>query len=235
MNKKILRLLLGTGVFIFLLTPHLSISSTETVLPNLNFDFDAFLRKPRIALTFDDGPHAYYTEEILRILRDEGARATFFVVGKQVKIYPELLQKIDLSGNEIENHTYNHFNLTRLNNLQVESEIKMNEDLISQVIGKKPQYFRPPGGHFNREVVEVGKDNGEDMALWSISGNDTDRPHPDYIYQRILNNVENKSIILLHSGVKETIEALPGLIRELKNRGYRLVTLTELDEAGASS
>ena len=174
-------------------------------------------------------------EEALKVLEQEGARATFFVVGKQVKIFPELLREIASSGNEIGNHTYNHYNLTTLDAVQINYEIKTNEELIERVTGLVPRYFRPPGGHYNYKVVEVANENGEDMALWSIHTNDTDRPTSAYICQRVLRNVEDRSVILLHSGVKQTLEALPQLIRELRKKGFRLVTLSELDNSGESS
>jgi len=229
MTKKILKASLGVIIFSFILRAQISNFSTAATADFSNFDFKEYLSKPRIALTFDDGPHPAFTHEILQILGQEGAKATFFVVGKQVKVFPELLLEIAHSGNEIGNHTYNHYNLTQLDSVQVNYEIKTNEELIQRITGLTPRYFRPPGGHYNYQVVEVAKENGEDMALWSIHSNDTDRPTSEYICQRILHNVEDRSVILLHSGVQQTLTALPVLIRELRKRGFRLVTLSELD------
>lgn len=229
MAKKILKAILGVIIFSFILIAQSSNFSTAATADFSNFDFKEYLSKPCIALTFDDGPHQSYTTEILKVLRQEGAKATFFVVGKQVKIFPELLLEIAHSGNEIGNHTYNHYNLTHLDSVQVNYEIKTNEELITRITGLTPRFFRPPGGHYNYKVVEVAKENGEDMALWSIHSNDTDRPTSEYICQRILQNVEDRSVILLHSGVQQTLTALPVLIREIKKKGFRLVTLSELD------
>ncbi|MDD5354458.1 MAG: polysaccharide deacetylase family protein [bacterium] len=228
-TKKILKVGLGGIIFSFILRAQISTISTAAMSDHGNFDFKEYLNKPRIALTFDDGPHQFFTSEILKVLEREGARATFFVVGKQVKIFPELLQEIARSGNEIGNHTYNHYNLTMLDEAQINFEIKSNEELIKRVTSLTPRFFRPPGGHYNYKVVEAAKDNGEDMALWSIHPRDTDRPQVEYILQKVLNNVEDQSVILLHSGVEQTLEALPQLIRELRKKGYRLVTLSELD------
>jgi len=212
------------------------ISTISTAATNdfADFNFKEYLSKPCVALTFDDGPHQEFTREILKVLSEEGARATFFVVGKQVIIFPELLQEIARSGNEIGNHTYNHYNLTTLDEAQVNFEIKSNKELIERVTGLTPRYFRPPGGHYNFKVVEAVKDNGEDMALWSIHSRDTDRPPAEYILQKVLNNVEDQSVILLHSGVKQTLETLPQMIRELRKKGYRLVTLSELEKGKSS-
>lgn len=229
MTKKILKVSLGVMIFSFILRSQISTISTAETKDFGNFDFKEYLSKPCIALTFDDGPHEVFTREILKVLEQEGARATFFVVGKQVKIFPELLQEIARSGNEIGNHTYNHYNLTTLDDVQVNYEIKTNEELIERITGLAPRFFRPPGGHYNYKIVEVAKLNGEDMALWSIHSSDTDRPPVEYIMKKILTNVEDRSVILLHSGVKQTLEALPLLVRELKKKGYRLVTLSELD------
>jgi peptidoglycan/xylan/chitin deacetylase (PgdA/CDA1 family) len=229
MAKKILKVSLGVMIFSFILRAQVSTISTAETKDFSNFDFKEYLSKPCIALTFDDGPHEVFTREILKVLEQEGARATFFVVGKQVKILPELLREIARSGNEIGNHTYNHYNLTTLDDVQVNYEIKTNEELIERVTGLIPRYFRPPGGHYNYKVVEVAKENGEDLALWSIHSNDTDHPPATYILRKILNNVEDQSVILLHSGVQQTLDALPQMIRELRKKGYRLVTLSELD------
>jgi peptidoglycan-N-acetylglucosamine deacetylase len=235
MTKTICRLFFAVILGITLINTQIDLSSTAATTDFRNFDFKAYLSKPCVALTFDDGPHPAFTHEILQILGQEGAKATFFVVGKQVKLYPELLKEIAASGNEIGNHTYNHLNLTTLAPSQVDAEIRMNEQIIKQVTGLNPRYFRPPGGHYDSQVVDIAKDNGEDMALWSVASRDTDRPPADYICRRVLNNVQNKGIILLHSGVEQTIEALPVLIKELKKRGYRLVTLSELDDSGGAS
>ncbi len=235
MAKKILKASLGVIIFSFILRAQISNISTAATTDFSNFDFKEYLSKARIALTFDDGPHPSYTKEILKVLEQEEAKATFFVVGKQVKLFPELLIDIAHSGNEIGNHTYNHYNLTQLDSMQVNYEIKTNEELIERVTGLTPRFFRPPGGHYNYKVVESAKENGEDMALWSIHTRDTDRPTAEYIRQRVLQNVEDRSVILLHSGVQQTLAALPGLIRELKKKGFRLVTLSELDESGGSS
>jgi peptidoglycan-N-acetylglucosamine deacetylase len=229
MTKKILKVSLVVMIFSFILRAQVSTISTAAITDFSNFDFKEYLSKPCIALTFDDGPHQVFTREILKVLEQEGARATFFVVGKQVKIFPELLQEIARSGNEIGNHTYNHYNLTQLDEVQVNYEIKSNGELIERITGLTPRFFRPPGGHYNYKIVEVAKENGEDMALWSIHSRDTDRPPVEYIMRKILTNVEDRSVVLLHSGVQQTLEALPILIKELKKKGFRLVTLSELE------
>ncbi len=235
MTKNILRLVLGVVFLVILLQVQMSSFSTAGTTDFSNFNFKEYLNKPCVALTFDDGPHQIFTQEILAILKAAGAKATFFVVGKQVKLFPDLLKDIAASGNEIGNHTYHHLNLTTLSPQEVQEEIKSNEVLIKQVTGMDPRYFRPPGGHYNANVVDIAREDGEDMALWSITSNDTDRPTVDYICKRVLLNVENKSIILMHSGVQQTLEALPILIRELKKKGFSLVTLSELDEGGPKS
>lgn len=214
-----------------ILAAQIRIFSTETVLSFPTFRLDEYLRQPKICLTFDDGPHPYYTYQILDILEKEGARATFFVVGKQVQSHPDLLKAIDFSGNEIENHTYNHFNLTTLTPEQVALELKTNKDLIQSIIGKTPRYFRPPGGNYDGVVARVAQEQGIDMALWSVMGNDTAPRTSSDICQAVLSNIDSNGIILLHSGVEQTLEALPAIIRELKKRGYRFVTLSDLDYA----
>lgn len=213
-----------------ILSSQIRIFSRESVLPFSSFKLEEYLSRPKIALTFDDGPHPYYTYQILDILEREGAKATFFVVGKQVEKHPDLLQAIDYTGNEVENHTFHHFKLTSLSPEEIISELKMTEDVIYKTIGKKPYYFRPPGGHYDSLVVRTAREKGEDIALWTVSGNDTDSVSSQNICTRIIDTIDRDGIILLHSGVENTLEALPLLIRELKKKGYRFVTLSDLDK-----
>lgn len=229
--SRTLKLLFGIALFSAgILAAQIRIFSTESLLSFPTFKLDEYLRRPKICLTFDDGPQPYYTYQILDILEREGARATFFVVGKQVQSHPDLLRAIDSSGNEIENHTYNHFNLTTLTPEQIASELKTNGDLIHNLIGKTPRYFRPPGGNYDGLVAKVAQEQGIDMVLWSVMGNDTVPRTVPKICQSVLSNVGANGIILLHSGVEQTLEALPAIIRELKRRGYRFVTLSDLAE-----
>lgn len=181
-----------------------------------------------IAFTFDDGPHPKYTERLLKILGDYHVPATFFVVGKQVERYPELLQKIFQEGHEIGNHSYSHRNLKTLTTSQFEEDLEKTDKLVESITEQKMKFFRPPGGQYNEDVVEEGKNLGYTMALWNVFPQDHLSPSPEAIRQRVLKSAQNNGIVLMHSGIENTLLALPEIIVELKKRGYHFVTLSQM-------
>jgi peptidoglycan/xylan/chitin deacetylase (PgdA/CDA1 family) len=188
-------------------------------------------RRPyRIALTFDDGPHPDYTERLLKVLREERAAATFFVVGKQAEKYPYLLQAIHRCGHEIANHTYHHPNLTQLPLAEAKLELDDTRRLIDKLIGRETRFFRPPGGRYNPDVLAMAAENGYHMVLWNVFPQDHRRPPPQEIYDRVMADAKDGGVVLLHSGVDSTIEVLPRLIEDLRAKGFRFLTISEMLE-----
>ncbi len=185
-------------------------------------------RRRRIALTFDDGPHAGYTERILKILQDAGIRATFFVVGDRVVRYPELLRQEISRGHEIGNHTYRHRNLRTLSNLEIVTELEQNRDLIRQVGQVETTIFRPPGGQYDDRVLRLAAALNYRTILWSSAPADHTSPPAELIEDRILGRVGNGVIILCHDGIEGTIAALPRVIASVRAGGYEFVTVSEL-------
>jgi peptidoglycan/xylan/chitin deacetylase (PgdA/CDA1 family) len=186
-------------------------------------------REPRkIAFTFDDGPHPETTERHLKILSDYRVPSTFFVVGKRVEQYPELVQKIFSDGHEIANHTYSHRDLRRLSKAEVAFELEMTDRLVSSITDQKMKYFRPPGGRYDETAVEEGKNLGYEMVLWTVFPGDHANPSKDLICERVLKSVRENGVVLFHSGIENTLEALPGLIDSLRKQGYSFVTLSEM-------
>lgn len=179
-----------------------------------------------IAFTFDDGPHPYYTERLLKILKDSQVHATFFVVGKQVEKHPELLQLIFRDGHEIANHTYSHRDMRSLSPNEITQELEKTEALVRAVTDQRMRFFRPPGGRYNETVVERAKETGYDMVLWSVLPQDHLNPSADLIRRRILRSAQSHDVVLLHSGVKHTLEILPELIAMLKKKGFSFVTVS---------
>ncbi|MGG1553973.1 polysaccharide deacetylase family protein [Paenibacillus ferrarius] len=184
-----------------------------------------------IALTFDDGPHPRYTPEILDLLKQYHAKATFFVVGNKIKLYPDVLKREVSEGHEIANHTYSHAYLSKRTNMK--TEIKKAEDVIYNVAGIRCQLFRPPGGFYNESLVSIVKQEGYKMIMWSwhLDTKDWSTPGVDKIVNKVLNNSRNGDIVLFHDYVEgrtQTIEALKRILPELEKRGYRFVTVSEL-------
>jgi peptidoglycan/xylan/chitin deacetylase (PgdA/CDA1 family) len=182
----------------------------------------------RIALTFDDGPHPVLTERLLDLLERERVAATFFVVGRQAERHPALLRAIARDGHELANHTYSHPNLATLSSTAVLAELDGARRIIENETGAPCRLFRPPGGRFKPSTVELAARNGYSMVLWSVFPRDHGSPPASKIHERVLAAASDGGVVLLHSGMENTLAALPGLIAELRARGYRFLTVSEL-------
>ena len=186
-----------------------------------------------IALTFDDGPHSEKTPEILAILKEYDVKATFFVVGENVKNNGNILEEIIMDGHEIGNHTFGHKYLFKSKNTKrdMEREIDLCDDEIFNHSEYSSVLFRPPGGIYDATLTSVCGERGYSMVLWSIDTRDWEGRSAAEIENEILSNVSDGSIILMHdyvSGRSFTAEALRSVIPELKKLGYCFVTVSEL-------
>ncbi len=186
------------------------------------------LSKKQVALTFDDGPHPAYTPQILRILKQYNARATFFVVGAQAQKYPELIRAEVAAGSSVGNHTYDHVSLVKIPPAYVGTEIKACGQIIQQITGRAPHLFRPPGGTYDATVAQMSDALGYTMVLWTADPGDYAGPGADVILGRTLARVNNGAIILLHDGIGQTIQMLPRLLQYLRANGYETVTVDEM-------
>ncbi len=183
---------------------------------------------PEVALTFDDGPHAGFTPRLLAVLKREGVPATFFVVGKMVVRYPDLARAIAADGHTLANHSFRHANLERARPDDLLTEWQACQDAVETITGKRMKFCRPPGGDYNGEVVAAAQKLGLLTVLWTQNSHDYLSPGAAEIKSRVLEHVANGSIILMHDGVDQTIEVLPEIIRDLKQRGFHFVTVDEL-------
>lgn len=188
-------------------------------------------RRPQIALTFDDGPHPVYTLQLLNILRRMHTPATFFVVGEQVEKNPGLVRLEVAEGNEVGDHTYDHVNLTLIPPELVAYEVSHCDAVITKATGAPVRFFRPPGGEYNGEVLREVAGHGYITTLWTDDPGDFLKLTPAVIEKRTLAHLENGAIILLHDGIPETLEALPGIIAAARQRGYQFVTVSRLAHA----
>lgn len=184
--------------------------------------------RPWIALTFDDGPHPVMTEKLLNVLEKEKVPATFFVVGKMAERYPQILERIARSGNEVANHTYHHPRLSRLDDKDIISELAQTRAVIQRITGKDSLLFRPPGGDYTRRTLKVTSQAGYKMVLWSILTKDVQGATADAIENRILRGADDGAIVLMHSGMPHTIAAMPDVISQLRQKGYQFVTVSQI-------
>ncbi|MGG4144310.1 polysaccharide deacetylase family protein [Paenibacillus algorifonticola] len=185
-----------------------------------------------VALTFDDGPDNRYTPEILDILKKKGIKATFFVVGVQVKKDPEVLQRIVDEGHEIGNHTTHHKDLTKLTKEQIWDEITTTDKLIKDVVGFTPNLVRAPYGAVNNTVKQLMKDKGRELVSWNVDTRDWAGTSVAVMKQNISEHTKPGGIILMHSfggkGIKNTVDMLPDVIDSLQKKGYTFVTIDEM-------
>ncbi len=182
-------------------------------------------KKPLIALTFDDGPREDTTNVILDELEKHDAKATFFVIGKEAKQYPEILKREAASGHEIANHTWSHKTLTKLSEKTIESEVEKTDDFVEETINFRPKLLRSPGGSINNKVKKIAN---KPFIYWSIDTKDWKTNDEKKTIDAILKNASDGDIILMHDRVKSTAEAVKTIIPELINRGFCLVTVSEM-------
>jgi len=189
-----------------------------------------------VALTFDDGPSPRYTREILDVLAQYQAKATFFVLGAKVEKYPYLVKAMLQAGHEVGNHTYDHPRLTEISERTVEQELE-HTGLDLDLLGCPHQcrLVRPPYSAFNDELVSYLKHTHRQLALWSLDSGDWQGLPANAIIHNVLDRVKNGSIIIFHDSDEKgqadrrpTVEALKVILPALRARGYRLVTVSEL-------
>ncbi|MCK8815778.1 polysaccharide deacetylase family protein [Natroniella sulfidigena] len=196
-----------------------------------------FLSEPTeekvIALTFDDGPEHINTPEILDILKEEDIKATFFVLGQNVKQFPDIAQRIVDEGHQIANHSWDHDNFKDLTNEEVlDNQIIPTSEKIEKTTGVYPTIIRPPFGAITDETIEFLGYQGWKLVNWSIDS--FDWHYAEDTHEEIVGQVERHyhpgGIVLLHNGVihKETVEALPEIIELLQEDGYEFKTVDEL-------
>lgn len=180
-----------------------------------------------IALTFDDGPDPLYTGHILDVLKEKDVKATFFVLGENVKNNPDLLWRIREEGHEIANHGYSH----NYDPSQFIEELIRTDEVIYELLKERTVYYRPPGGIVSETVIAGVKEQGYILTLWSVDSNDWRNPGPNRIVENVVKNSFPGAIVLLHDGGEkreQTIQALGPLIDRLREQGYNFVTISEL-------
>jgi len=185
----------------------------------------------KIALTFDDGPHKSYTEEILNILDEYGIKATFFVVGSNVEQHPELVKRELEAGHEIGNHTYSHPHLTNIEADELYREMLETERILVEMTDYRPKLFRPPEGVYSQTVSTTLERLDYIPILWTVDTKDWKKPTAETIAKTVVDHTEPGVIILCHdfvSGKSNTPAALRIFIPKLLEQGYQFVTVSEL-------
>lgn len=192
--------------------------------------------KGMIALTFDDGPHPRYTRQILDILKREGIKATFFVIGENIGYYDEgIVKDIINDGHELGNHTFNHEHTKNMSEEDFYRDVRACHELVKAKYGYEMKIFRPPEGYIDEKVEKIASELGYSIIIWSIDTKDWEHVGSDLIVGNIEKNASDGDIILMHDYVSKpntTIGALERIIKNLKNEGYKFVTVSELIRNG---
>ncbi|MCL2576525.1 MAG: polysaccharide deacetylase family protein [Defluviitaleaceae bacterium] len=180
-----------------------------------------------VALTFDDGPSPY-TDKILDLLEQYDGRATFFVVGNRLDSYRDTLIRAVNLGNEIANHSQTHVRLTSLSDNEVVSEIQSASAAIESITGISLPIYRPPFGITDERIVNISTELGYGIVKWTLDPLDWRDRDADIIYYRIMSQVEDGSVILLHDIHQTTAQAMERVIPSLIEQDFQLVTVSEL-------
>ncbi len=179
----------------------------------------------RIALTFDDGPNVACTGRLLDGLKKRNVRATFFVIGKNVRANPKLTKRIYEEGHMIGNHTYSHIDMSKVSEGKAEKELKKTSRTVHAITGEYPQYMRPPYGVCSKKL-----EDSLDMLLvrWTIDPLDWKSENTDDIVKKVVTKAEENDIILLHDCYNTSVDAAFKIIDILQKKGFAFVTVDEL-------
>jgi peptidoglycan/xylan/chitin deacetylase (PgdA/CDA1 family) len=187
-----------------------------------------------VALTFDDGPSPD-TERILDVLGAQEASATFFMVGREVESYPGIAQRVLAEGHEVGNHSYSHPSYLFQRAAETHAQIRRAQSVIAETIGIRPQMARPPYGVRTPAYFRASRALNLQTVQWDVAGFDWKRITPRQIADNVLRKARPGSIILLHDGDsagknsrKNTVEALPLIIRGLRDRDLQIAPLSQL-------
>jgi len=192
--------------------------------------YEVETNKQIIALTFDISWGTQTPIPVIEILKDNDIRCTFFLSGPWVKESPEIVKRIKADGHEIGSHGYRHINLSNLSKSEIKEEIDKAHQNIKDAAGVEPCLIRTPNGDYNDHVIEAIHEKGYEAIQWGTDSLDWMNPGVDSIIKRVTQKAHPGDIILMHASdtCKQTADALPEIIQNLKEQGYEFVTVSEL-------
>ena len=180
---------------------------------------------PRVALSFDDGPHPVYTKSLLDGLRERGVKATFFVVGENIPGNEDLIRQMEEDGHLIGNHTYDHADISKMSDEENCRELRKTSELVKQITGHQTAYVRPPFGNWKESM-----DCRISMIAvkWTIDTLDWKSKNVEEIIRKVMQQVSDHDIILMHDYYATSVEAALQIVDRLKAEGYEFVTVEDL-------
>ena len=184
--------------------------------------------EPKVAFTMNCAWNADDIDSILSTLKKHNVKITFFMVGDWVDKYPDAVKKISDAGHEIANHSDGHKHVNNLSLEDNENEIKMCSEKIQKITGKKTNLYRGPYGEYNNTVIQAAENQNHITIQWSLDTLDYNGLTGDEMWNRLNEKMKNGDIILSHNGTKHTADSLDKLLTNIKNKGFKVVTVNEL-------
>ncbi|MBQ9283971.1 MAG: polysaccharide deacetylase family protein [Acidaminococcaceae bacterium] len=193
------------------------------------------VRRKCMALTFDDGPYPPYTGRLLDVLKEKKIHATFFLVGEQARLHPDLVRRMVDEGHTVGLHAFRHRDFLKLTEEEKEKDLQQGKEILQSITGKKPNYWRPPHGFRDSSVMKIALAKDLQVVNWSVIPRDWTGIDKQEIYNRVMDKAEDGAIVLLHDGDsplykasrQATVDAVGPLIDSLREKGYHLVSLEE--------
>lgn len=200
--------------------------SSDFYLKSLNHG-DRSLKQ--IAITFDDGPNAEYTNKIMDVLAEFNAKATFFVIGKNILGNESIVSELDKKGHTIGNHSYSHsfFIDFKSKNGFIE-EINHTNSIVEKIIGKKIKLFRPPYGVTTPAIASAVKKLNVNVIGWDVRSMDTTKDNETVVFRRVSEQIKPGSILLFHDTSDKTVSVLKQTLNFANHNGFKIVSIEEL-------
>ena len=186
----------------------------------------------KVYLTFDNGYEAGYTNKILEVLKANNVKACFFVTAHYVNSASDLVQRMIDEGHIVGNHTVNHKSMPSLNEEQIKSEVMNLHQAVYEKFGIEMKYIRPPKGEYSEKSIACCNNLGYTTVMWSFAYDDWDenkQSREEYGKKKILDNIHNGAVILLHATSKDNSNILDYCIKQIKNMGYEFASLDEFE------
>ena len=199
-------------------------SVNNKLLPIYNVQTDA----NKVALTMNCAWNADDIDQILEVLKQNNAKITFFLVGDWIDKFPEAVKKIYEDGHEIASHSNIHPHVNNLTYEENIEEIEKSNEKIEKITGQRTQIYRAPYGEYNNTVIQAAQDKGYYTIQWSLDTLDYTGLTGDEMWNRIQDKIKAGDIILTHNGTKHTADSLDMLIKNIKQKGFEIVTVSNL-------
>lgn len=189
--------------------------------------FQGNAAEPKVAIACNVFWGEEFLPDMLNVLDANDVKVTFFIGGSWAKRYPDILKDLAERGHELGNHTYSHPHPNALSKEKNKEQILKTQELVSQITGATTSLYAPPYGEYNDTVLLAAHELGYITTMWSIDTIDWQRPPVETIKSRVLKKLHNGAIILIHP-TEPTAKALPQLIKEIKNQGYQITTVSDI-------